>query len=158
MVERRDKIAAGGVKHFDPRLGRGGRLIFPAPGKVLPRAAGDPAAVGGEGEIPAPKAMRRHSPRHRACFEVVPQQLPVVAAGDKRLSIRKHRAAAGIRAMHPRQRHLRARGRIDSDDAPIGTGGKGAAAVGSDREAKDAAGKRGIVEEGELHRFTPAIR
>ena len=158
MVERRDDIAARGVKHFDPRLGRGSRLVLPAPGKVLPRATGDPAAVGGKGEIPAPKAMRRHSPRHRAYFEVVPQQLPVVAAGDERLSIGEQRTAAGIRAMHPRERHLLARGRIDSDNSPIGASGKGAAAVGGKRQAKDAGGKHGIVEEGELHRFTPAIR
>ena len=60
--------------------------------------------------------------------------------------------------MQPRQRHLLARLRIDTDNAPIGTGGKGPIAVGGKRQAKDAGGKCGIVEEGELHWFTPAIR
>ena len=158
VVELRDEFSARGIKHLHPRLRRGGRLVFPAPGKVLPGATGDPAAVGRDGEIPAPESMRRHRPRHGPRREIVPEQLPVVAAGDERLSVGEQRTAAGIRAMHPRERDLLARGRIDSDHAPIGTGGKGPIAVGGDREAKDAGGKRGIVEEGELHRFTLAGR
>ena len=158
VAQRRNEVPSLRIEDLYRGLGFRRRLILPAAGRVLSRHGGQAAAVGRNGHLPVPEAMRLHPPKAASRFHIVPEQHPIVTAGNDSLPIREQDAAASIGRVSIGKRLGFSGNKVHRVERAIHACGEGAIPLRSDGEAQHAGGQFVFVSKDEFHAFTRADR